>query len=103
MKKNGCVPVKVEFAAKETPRQEWLFQVLMEFGRSAGVGIRKAADRNGRDVATGYSRQAVDGEVHGAFQLVYVWRAIGRGTVSTSCETSPVCRPNLAGDGGGPI
>ncbi|EJD47362.1 hypothetical protein AURDEDRAFT_123532 [Auricularia subglabra TFB-10046 SS5] len=56
-----------------------LYECLMRFGYEISVNIKKAADKNTRDsLASLYARRKHTNELHGVFQLVTLWRAIGR-------------------------
>ncbi|KZV77937.1 hypothetical protein EXIGLDRAFT_784545, partial [Exidia glandulosa HHB12029] len=58
---------------------ENLLRILTQFGHTAKVKVRDdPADKNTRDDPASYTRRKFHKEVHGVFQLVSIWRALGR-------------------------
>lgn len=74
----------------------------MKFGREVGVEVRKAADKNTRDAAKAYTRRSYRDELHGVFQLVTIWRALGR-KVSSSAVLPRQYTDDLTEDDSGTV
>lgn len=61
----------------EILHQRILYEVMMEFGQSVKIALKKGADQSTRDAAESYLRQDFSDELSGVFQLVLLWKAIG--------------------------